>query len=125
MAAKVYGSGIFGVDAEGGMTVQSFDSDFSISEVLLPDEDGNDVSGAFFNEKVSFSMSGYEATGGTLDVGLGAAITLANDHGLAEFGVSSGGQTILKAGKRGRKNRDFGGLDASGDYLPYLGSLVV
>ena len=125
MAAKVYGVGVFGVDAEDGMVIQSFDSDFSISETLMPDEDGNDASAAYFNEQVSFTMSGFEATADNLDAGLGAAITLANDMGIAEFGVPSGGQTILTGGKRGRKNREFGGLDASGKYLPYLGALVV
>lgn len=123
MAATVYGTGTFGVTAETGMTIQSFTSSFSIEEVTFGDEDGDDVSGAFFNPKVDFEMSGFESSAADLTAGLGATITLANDPDYAEFDVATGGKAVVKSGRRSRENRAFGGLDAGGTYFPSLGTL--
>ena len=60
-----------------------------------------------------------------MGAGIGAAIALSNDMGLSEFGITTGGVNVLTSGKRSFKNREFGGLDASGKYKPYLGALQV
>ena len=125
MAAKVFGVGIHSVDAEDGMTIQKFSADAEVDTAYHPDEDGYDISGAFFNERASFSMEGFKKTGETLDAGVGAAIALTNDIGLAEFGIATGGKTILTAASRSLENRAFGGLNGSGIYLPLLGALQV
>lgn len=124
--ATVYGDTVWAMAAETGLRAQSYDIDLTVDESLVPDEDGDDVGGAFYNEKASFSLNGFETTGGFAGV-VGAAITVANAVDLDGFiaGDASGGTTILTGRKTNKGNREMVSVDASGTFFPFFGALQV
>lgn len=124
--AKVYGDSVWGITAETGMYAQSFDLDLSIDEDWLPDEDGDEVAGAVYNEKGTFTLNGFEKTGGYSAI-LGASITLANaiDSDAFITGDASGATTLVTGLKRSRGSRAHRAVDCSGVYKPFLGALQV
>jgi hypothetical protein len=124
--ATVYGDTIWGMSAEAGMRAQSFDLDLSIDENTVPDEVGNDVGGALFNEKGMFSLNGFVKSSGFIP-SLGAAIVLANAVDGDDFisGDVSGAKTLVTGVKRGKKSREMQSADISGVYRPLFGALQV
>jgi hypothetical protein len=124
--ATVYGDSVWGITAETGMYAQSFDFDLNIDEEWLPDEDGDEVAGALFNEKGTFTLNGFEKSSGFPAV-LGASITLANAIDSDDFisGDASGATTICTGLKRSRGSRAHRAVDCSGVYKPFLGALQV
>ena len=127
MAAKVYGDIEWGLSAEDGMYVQSYDFTYTAQELYIADEDGDDVSGAIFNPSGSFALNGFKKTSGTqMEPKLGAAMTLANAEESESFvdGTLSSAKALVTSVKRGLKTRDAASLDVSGSWKPQLGSLV-
>lgn len=124
--ATVYGDAIWGITAESGMYAQSFDFDLSVDEEWLPDEDGNDVAGTLFNDKGTFTLNGFEKTGGFSAV-LGASIALANSIDSDAFiaGDASSATTITTGLKRSRGTRAHRAVDVSGIYKPFIGAVQV
>jgi len=122
--AKVYGDTKWGMVAETGLRVQSFDYDLTVDEDWLPDEDGDDVAGALFNEKGTFTVNGFETTAGISAV-LGSSITLANAIDLDDFITpdASGATTIVTGVKDSRKPRAHQMKDVTGVVKPFIGAL--
>jgi hypothetical protein len=122
--AKVYGDTVWGMSAQSGLRVQSFDFDLTVDEDWLPDEDGDDVAGALFNEKATFAMNGFETTGGFSAV-LGSSIALANALDPADHITDdvSGGITVVTGIKNTRGARAHQMFDTSGVYKPFAGAL--
>ena len=124
--AKVYGDTIWGMSAEVGMRAQDFSFDMSIDEDWLPDEDGDDVAGALFNEKATFALDGFETTAG-LPTELGSSIVLTNltDGDGYVTGDASGATTLVTGIKTGVKSRGHKSLNVSGIWKPFIGALQV
>jgi hypothetical protein len=124
--AKVYGDSVWGISSESGMYAQSFDFDLSVDENFLPDENGNEVAGALFNEKGTFTLNGFEKTGGFSAV-LGSSIAMSNAIDASGFitGDISGALTLVTGLKRSRGSRAHRAVDASGVFKPFLGALQV
>ena len=124
--AKVFGDTIFGMAAEAGMRAQDYSFDMSIDEDWLPDEDGDDVAGALFNEKATFALDGFETTTG-LTTALGSSIVLANmtDGDGYVTGDASGATTLVTGIKTGSKARGHKPLNVSGIWKPFIGALQV
>lgn len=108
------------------MYAQSFDFDLTIDDNWLPDEDGNDVAGAMFNEKGTFTLNGFEKTGGFSAV-LGAAITMANaiDGDSSIEATIASALTLVSGIKRSKQARAHQAIDVTGIYKPFGEALQV
>lgn len=124
--ATVYGDTVWAMASETGLRAQSYDMDLTVDEVYVPDEDGDDVAGAIFNERGSWTLTGFETSGGFSGT-LGAAIAISNAIDPDDFisGDASGGTTILTGRKTGKENRGMVSVDASGVFVPFLGAVQV
>lgn len=123
MAATVYGNVSHGfASAETGLYVASLDFDIKHPVKYVPDHQGQDVGGAFYNPSATFSMSGVERTDESISAKTAAAITLANAVDFADYitGYTSGGATFVTGIKPTLKNDDFKMLDMSGDFKPFI-----
>jgi hypothetical protein len=125
MAAVVSTSLTFGVTAQTGMYIESFEADCSAQEKWVMDADGDEVAGSIYGGAATWSMQGAYKVGETLSQTLGASITLANAFTWADFftGYSSGGSTYVLGAKPSRKVDDFKMVDLSGGFKPF-GSLA-
>lgn len=124
MAATVYGTGTFGLTAQTGLFIDSFEEDFSSQSKFIPDADGDDTAGTIYKPEVSWSMSGFDDTGGAVETTLGATITLTNASTMTDFipGYTTGGQTLVLGVKSAGQVEDHLKLDLSGVFKPFLGA---
>lgn len=110
------------------MYAQDFSIDYSIDETYLPDEDGDDVAGAFSNPSGTISMSGFVKTSvPAFSSTLGASLAVANAIDAADFvsgaADDSAGETITTSIKRGAQSRAFKSFDVGAVFKPFMGAV--
>lgn len=122
MAATLLGTtGNWGItSAETGLLIQSMEQDSVADEALVKNYVGEDVGGAWYNDRVEISFSGLMASTSGFSSQIAETITFANAIANTHIQATTAGKTVLKQVTLRRENEAFESVDGRAVKHPYF-----
>lgn len=123
MGATIYQHIGWSLVAQTGMYAQEASHDVQTDQEWIKGPGGDEVAGAIYNPRSSWSLNGFVRTDETLGAAMGASLVLANTVTWSDFisGIPAGsGITAVTGAKRGAKVDGAKTVDLSGEYKPFI-----